>query len=171
MNADDVSAGVVSGVEIHEATPADLPAIETLLSAHELPLQGVEGNVPTTLVARDNGAVVGCAAVEFHGGHALLRSVAVARAYQGQGIGGRLAAAAIAGAADGSRDVFLLTETAAVFFVRLGFREVPRAGVPPAIRASSEYSVACSATATVMQLALPGGAEGVGGDGADRQSA
>jgi amino-acid N-acetyltransferase len=52
------------------------------------------------------------------------------------------------------RRVFLLTETAAKFFPRFGFRAVSRADVPESVRASLEFTTACPQGALVMELSL-----------------
>jgi TrmH family RNA methyltransferase len=48
----------------------------------------------------------------------------------------------------------LLTVSAAGWFPRFGFREVPRDEVPGEIRGTGEFSVHCPSTATVMELLL-----------------
>ena len=48
------------------------------------------------------------------------------------------------------RTVYLLTETAAEFFPRFGFRPIARDTVDPAVRASVEFTSACPDTALVM---------------------
>ena len=94
-------------------------------------------------------------ALELYGGAALLRSLAVAPERRGEGLGLRLARSAVALArARGAREVFLLTETAAGFFPRLGFEPVDRAAAPPAVRESVEFRSACPAGAALMRLAL-----------------
>lgn len=45
-------------------------------------------------------------------------------------------------------------EAAAGFFEGLGFRREERAGVPPAIQGTREFSAFCPASAVVMHLAL-----------------
>lgn len=52
------------------------------------------------------------------------------------------------------RAVYLLTETAAEFFARLGFRPIRRAEAEPAVGASVEFTTACPASATCMRLSL-----------------
>ncbi len=66
----------------------DLPEILSLLGASGLPPDGLEDHFGSTIVAWDSGRVVGSAAVELHGPHALLRSVAVDGGRRGAGSGG-----------------------------------------------------------------------------------
>lgn len=138
-------------VRIEGARQEDLAAILGLLDQHRLPHAGIEGHLADAVVARDGARVVGCAAVERYGPAGLLRSVAVDGPRRGTGLGGRLTDAALAHArAQGVRTVYLLTETAAGFFPRFGFRPVARDAVAPAVRASPEFTSACPDTALAM---------------------
>ena len=136
---------------ISAARPNDLPTILALLASHRLPEAGLADHIPTTLVARDGDQVVGCAAIEPYDGAGLLRSVAVAEQHRGTGLGGRLTEAAIALArARGLRALYLLTETAAGFFPRFGFRPIPRTEVAAVVQQSIEFTRACPASALAM---------------------
>jgi len=138
-------------MQIERAQPADAPAIQGLLRRSGLPQDGIEDHLATALVVRDGVAIVGCAALEAYGAHALLRSVAVAAPARGQGWGQQLTEAALDLARTaGVRDVYLLTETASAFFPRFGFRSTTRAAVPMAVQQSIEFTHACPASALVM---------------------
>jgi len=140
---------------ISPATPADLPAIFELLQRSALPRDGLDAHVATTLVARDANGLVGTAALELYGTAALLRSVAVAAERRGRGLGAALTATALDLARRrGVRTVYLLTETAAEFFPRFGFRPIPRPAVDPAVLGSAEFTTACPASALVMARTL-----------------
>jgi amino-acid N-acetyltransferase len=145
----------VSSVTIAPARPADLAEILALLQRSRLPAAGLASHVWSAVVARDGGRVVGSAALELYGGSALLRSVAVEAELRGQGVGRRLATAALALAREhGVLTVYLLTETAAEFFARLGFSRLDREEVDPAVRQSAEFREACPASAVSMVLRL-----------------
>ncbi len=139
-------------------TPAktdDLPDILALLKASGLPVAGIERHLDATLVARDAGRLVGCAAVEIYGEAGLLRSVAVATEQRGTGLGQRLTRAALDLARQrGVRTVYLLTTTAGGFFPRFGFVAIPRADVEPALGQSEELRGACPASALAMRLSI-----------------
>lgn len=142
-------------VAIEPARPADLPAIVSLLERGHLPLAGIEQHVDAAVVARDGSRIVGCAAVELYDDAGLLRSVAVDPSSRGQGLGIRLTEAALAlGRERGARTMYLLTETAAEFFPRFGFRAIARDQVAPAVRQSVEFSGACPDTAQAMMAEL-----------------
>jgi N-acetylglutamate synthase-like GNAT family acetyltransferase len=55
--------------DITPAASADLRAIFDLLDANQLPRAGLEQHVGSTLVARENGRIVGSAALELYGVH------------------------------------------------------------------------------------------------------
>ena len=142
---------VTSTITIERAEEGDVPALLALLAALDLPQDGFADHVERALVARSGGQVVGCAALEVYGRSALLRSVAVSSAVQGQGLGHRLVEAALALAREqGIGQVYLLTETAAGFFPRFGFKVVGRDSVDDAVKQSVEFTGACPASATVM---------------------
>ena len=137
---------------IAHATVGDLPAIRALLERVQLPLAGVDEQLPTLLVAREGERIVGTAALELYADGALLRSVAVEPGRQGRQLGHELTDAALRlAAANGANTVFLLTTTAERFFPRFGFEPIDRAQVPPSVRQSVEFQSACPASAIVMR--------------------
>ena len=120
------------------------PAAHRDLSANGLPPDGLAGHLGSTLVARSAGRVVGSAAVEMYGPHALLRSVAVDKDHRGGGLGQRLTRKVLELARErGAVAAFLLTGTADGFFPRFGFEPSGRSGVPEAVRGSVEFVSAC----------------------------
>ena len=140
---------------IGPAGASDLPAVRQLLESQQLPLDDLDSHVATMVVARDDGGIVGAAAVELYADGALLRSVVVSPAAQGQGLGHRLTEAALEIAKGrGLKTAFLLTTTAGRFFPRLGFQQISRADVPDSVQASVEFQSACPASATVMRKQL-----------------
>jgi nucleoside-diphosphate-sugar epimerase/N-acetylglutamate synthase-like GNAT family acetyltransferase len=140
---------------IRPASARDLPDIIRLLEESKLARAGLEAHVATTLVARRNARIVGCAAVEVYGASGLLRSVAVDEARRSEGLGHQLTQAALDLArARGLTTVYLLTTTAAEFFPRFGFREVARDEVDPAVQHSVEFTKACPASAVAMRADL-----------------
>ena len=141
--------------EIERARPADRSAIEGLLEANGLPVAGLEFAIDAAIVARSAGRVVGCAAVETHGSAGLLRSVCVETTLRGTGLGRRLVERAEDLARDGGVDeMFLLTETAAAWFPRLGYQPDVRESAPAALRASPEFTGACPVSAALFRKRL-----------------
>lgn len=146
-----------SEATIRPAGASDLPAILALLEDAALPTDGIDDPGTDLLVAEQGGRIVGLAGLERYGETALLRSVAVARAARGRGLGALLSTRMLEAAAlAGARAVYLLTTTAESYFPRLGFRRVGREAVPAAVRESVEFTTACPSTATAMVLELAG---------------
>ena len=142
---------------IRSADATDVEAIERLLRSNALPEAGVRERLGTTLVALDDGGVVGTAAVELFADGALLRSVAVDPDRRSTGVGSILVRSALdLASAHGVGDVFLLTTTADAYFPRFGFQRVGREAVPAGVRSSEEFTSACPASAIVMRRALDG---------------
>jgi amino-acid N-acetyltransferase len=81
-------------VELRRATKNDLDGVLSLLARSGLPEDDLADHLDTTLVASDNGLVVGSAALELYSDEALLRSVAVDPRFRGNGLGHRLTDAA-----------------------------------------------------------------------------
>jgi amino-acid N-acetyltransferase len=138
-------------VTIEPAATNDGPAILELLSRSELPIAGLIDHLNTALVARVDGRIVGCVAVELYPDGALLRSVAVDAAARNNGIGHRLIESALEMIRRGGpHSVYLLTTTAEDFFPRFGFRQIQRTDVPIGVQQSVEFRSACPASAIVM---------------------
>lgn len=138
------------------AVATDRAAILSLVGASRLPLDGLDRHLDglpnlTFVLRAPDGAVRACAVVERHGAYGLLRSVAVRAGEQGRGTGRALVQSALAEAANaGASPVYLLTETAAPFFARLGFVPLKRPAAPDAIRQSGEFASVCPASAQLM---------------------
>jgi amino-acid N-acetyltransferase len=142
-------------LRIEHARQDDATDVFRLLVENHLPVEGLAEHLPTTIVARQDGHVVGSAALEVYPDAALMRSVAVAPRLHGQGLGHQLADAAIRLAQDlGLPAIYLLTTTAERYFPRFGFERIDRQDVPDTVKASVEFTSACPSTATVMRKSL-----------------
>jgi len=136
---------------LRAATDADLPAIERLLVASQLPLDGVRESLKSFVVAESGGDLVGVAGLEGCRENALLRSVAVADGWRSRGVGRALVERVIGEAESrGVHALYLLTTTAERWFPSFGFRAIARDAAPADIRATAEFQGACPASATVM---------------------
>jgi amino-acid N-acetyltransferase len=141
--------------EYDRARPDEADAILQLLKDHHLPTEGLSDHWGTAIVARQDGAVVGSAALEVYADGAVLRSVAVATSMQKRGLGHELTAAALRMAGELSVPaVYLLTTTAERFFPKFGFERIDRHAVPESVKTSVEFTSACPSSATVMRKLL-----------------
>ena len=145
---------LIPDVTIDRAMPEDVAAMLELLRGNALPLDGLLDHLPTALVARSLGRVVGVAALEVYDDGALLRSVTVDATLRGHGVGNRLTAAALDLAGTLRLPaVYLLTTTAEGYFPRFAFSRISRDEVPPGVQQSVEFRSACPASAVVMKRA------------------
>ncbi|HMK82487.1 MAG TPA: arsenic resistance N-acetyltransferase ArsN2 [Candidatus Bathyarchaeia archaeon] len=148
-------------IRIGSASKEELADILALLDECELPKEGLAAYLPTILVARVMDSVVGCAALELYQEYALLRSVAVKPLFRGRGLGMRLTRAALDLAKHHQVSVvYLLTETAIKFFVKLDFKPIQRSNVPQKVQSSIQFTTLCPDTATVMMISLVDGSKG-----------
>jgi amino-acid N-acetyltransferase len=151
MSAKSDAPTSVAAPKLRPARADDFTAVEALLTASQLPLDGVREALPTFIVAESGTDIVGVAGLEICCDNALLRSVAVDDAWRSQGLGRALVARTIAEAeARGVNALYLLTTSADRYFPTFGFRTITREAVPEDIRATAEFREACPASATVM---------------------
>lgn len=148
-------AGEVSAIRVDAANDGDFPAVAQLLQQAQLPTDGLREILDSTIVARQNGSIVGAIGLERYGDAGLVRSFVVAKAWRGHDVGKELGAALLQRAVkDGVRKVYLLTNTIRDLAARQGFREIPRDAVPAAVRESVEFRLNCCDTAVAMERTL-----------------
>jgi amino-acid N-acetyltransferase len=136
---------------IRTATDDDLPRILALLTQSSLPTEDLADAMATFLVDERDGALAGVIGLQRFGQAGLLRSLAVAPAYQGQGIARRLVVALETEARLQEIDaLYLLTQTAERFFTLQAFEALPREQAPAALQASAEFRSLCPASAVCM---------------------
>jgi amino-acid N-acetyltransferase len=143
------------GTHIEQARPDDTQDLLGLLERNHLPPDGLLDHLATTLVARQNGQIIGSAALEVYPDGALLRSVAVAPEAQRSGLGHQLTDAAIRMAeALKVPAIYLLTTTAERYFPKFGFERIARTDVPATVQTSIAFTAACPTSAAVMRKLL-----------------
>jgi glycerol 3-phosphatase-2 len=151
----------VLGLDLPTVRPAwasDGPSIGALLRAGALSTEGIDARIKDTCVAEGEGGVLGTASLEVFGEAAHLRSVAVAPDRRGTNVGTLLAATVAGRARDrGSTDLYAVTEEAAGFFERLGFRRIGgKEALPGAIASTPLVREHCSSTSVAFRLELTG---------------
>lgn len=142
---------------IEAASPEDEAAILELLTATDLPHEGVSDYLNGFLIARDKTEkIVGCAGIERHGEIGLLRSVAVAPELQKSGLGSKLVTEVISDAkSKGVQEIVLLTTIARDFFAdRFDFEETSREEYNESLNESPEWTLPRCSSACVMKLCL-----------------
>lgn len=136
------------------ATETEVAAFGRLLRENRLPIpEAIDDHF--VLARTEGGRVVAGAGLEVHGEGriGLLRSVVVDSPYRGRGIAEAMVRDRLAWAeAHGITGIYLLTETAADWFTRLGFGRVDRSEAPQPIQRSDEFRELCSSSSILMRL-------------------
>lgn len=132
-------------------TRQSLDEVLTLLKSNKLPYQDVKLDNNLFISYHDNGKVIGSGGLEFYSSYALLRSVAVDANQRGKAFGKEIVKDLLARAKRRSiKEIYLLTETARDFFLKMGFTDVSRENVPEEVKASSEFASVCPVSAACM---------------------
>ena len=134
------------------AHPGDMAQVVELLGACGLPCQDLTpSHLEAFQVVRDGTELAGVVGLERFANSGLLRSLAVAPAYRGQGLGGNLLTVLESSASHNAiSDLYLLTSTAEAFFSKRGYQAVPRSDVPESIQHSAEFTSLCPVSAACM---------------------
>lgn len=127
-----------------------------LLAANGLPTADLTPDSAARFFAAGTPeSIRGVVAIEVHGEHGVLRSLAVTADERGAGIGSRLFAHAEKQAgAMGISTLYLLTQTATTFFARYDYTPADRTRGPALIAATPEFAELCPANATCMSKSL-----------------
>lgn len=142
-------------LQIEQASPEGSESIIALLKDYDLPTQDIGFSNIEFYTTKDDEDLVACVGLEMFGDIALLRSLAVRRNSAHKGVGSKLVNFILKeSSAKKLKSLFLLTETAAPFFEKLGFITIERNSVPDAIQCSKEFSELCADTAVCMKIEL-----------------
>lgn len=134
----------------------ELSEVVNLLRNCELPVSDIiSPHPPQFFGVRSGPALVAVVGLELYGAVALLRSLAVDPAFRRRGLGHELVAYAEQHAMrHGVQRAYLLTTTAADFFLRLGYAPLARDAAPSAIRHTRQFSELCPASSAFMSKPL-----------------
>lgn len=140
---------------IQLAASDDRAAIIDLLESLYLPTVDLPVSLDNFVIAKETETIVGSSGLELYSSVALLRSLAVATHWQGQGLNNLLYRASLDLAQEkGVAEIYLITTTAADFFLKQGFKKVERAEVPTAIQQTAQFTSVCPSSATIMQRTI-----------------
>jgi len=147
-------------MEVRELGPDRLGAIRALLELGGLPVKDLTpGALPQFWGIESGGTLQAVIGLQRAGRAGLLRSLAVAPAARGTGLGKRLVAhLEDIARRDGLTDLWLLTTTAEPFFRALGFRTETRALAPEEILGTTEFRDVCPDSAVCMRRDVTAGA-------------
>lgn len=130
----------------------DVELLKSFLKQNALPHDDIQLEGNQFFLYLDAGTIVGSGGLEFHGDSCLLRSVAVAKEFRGDGYGKEIVEDLISRASARSSSISLLTETAPAYFETFGFKKQLREDAPKEIKASSEFSSVCPVSAVFMSM-------------------
>jgi len=139
------------------ATAADLQAVAEFLKSCGLPAQDLTPEILDgfELAFAADGRLVGQIGLEAFGDIGLMRSLAVVPELRGQGLGEQLVAHREAEARRaGLSAVYLLTSSAAEYFRRRAYDDVPRETVPAAVASHAQFRSLCPSSARCLRKAL-----------------
>ncbi len=138
-------------VDITKASYDDLKSVYSLLKLVNLPIDGVADNFHNFFVAWERNQLQGCAGIEIYDEVGLLRSVAVHASSQGHGLGQKLVETIQRFSIEkGLTEIYLLTETAEKFFLKLNYVVILRDEADDKIKQSVEFISLCPVSAICM---------------------
>ena len=129
-----------------------IDSVKKLLTLSELAVSDIHDGGPVRFFGCGTSAeLVGVIGLEPYGRVGLLRSLAVDASRRGENLGKRLVAHLEHVAAEtGLRSIYLLTDTAQHFFLRLGYVRLARDEAPEVIRTTEEFRCLCPDSAVFM---------------------
>jgi amino-acid N-acetyltransferase len=142
-----------NAVEIDNFTTDDKEKVMELLSLAELPIEDLtDKKMKNFMVAKSKDEeIIGVVGVEMLQQDGLLRSLAVYPAYRRKGIGSRLTREIESFAGHhGIKTLYLLTMTAADFFLKMGYEATQRDKVPQSIAKTEEFKNICPVSAVCL---------------------
>ena len=140
------------------ADDVDMIAIRALLERSGLPTSDLDTARPDFAVIRQNGQVIAAGALQRFGSSALLRSVVVAPERRETGLGRAVVSELEQRARTAHINrLILLTQSAAKFFARQGYRVIERSSAPQDMLESEEFRSLCPSSATCMAKSLTEG--------------
>lgn len=137
-------------IEYQHFTEIQLPEIVALLTENNLEASDLENAKVMFEVATIGKCVVGCIGAEVYGNDIFLRSFAVQKKHQGQGIGETLLTIFLKKYKTPYTTLHLLTTTAQDYFGKNNFSIIDKNTAPTAIRNTSQFSNTCPTSSVYM---------------------
>ncbi len=135
-----------------KANPQDLQEVLTLLKLVNLPIEGVKEHFQDFFIIRKDKMTLGCVGIEIYENAGLLRSLAIHPSFQGKGLGQQMVGKIEDYLAEkGITNIYLLTETAEKFFLKLGFNFISREKTDPKIKQSIEFTTLCTSAPVMVK--------------------
>lgn len=140
-------------VTLKQLTREDFSALQALLKQANLPTNDLNNTRHIFIGAFENDILIGSAGLEINGHYGLIRSVVSTRKKLGTG---KLLVQKIEKLASENeiKDLFLLTESAANFFEKLGYTISDRQKVPNELLVNPQFTQLCPSSAICMSKTL-----------------
>jgi amino-acid N-acetyltransferase len=137
---------------------SELNEIVSLLAENDLPVSDISPSHPPRFFGvRVDATLAAVVGLDLFGSVGLLRSLAVSPAYRGRGMARELVVFVERFAAShGVETLFLLTTTAADFFVKLGYLTASRPNAPAVIQATPQFSDLCPSSSVFLSKRVAG---------------
>jgi amino-acid N-acetyltransferase len=146
---------VTNIIQFTKATAELRPSIVSLLRSEKLPVEDLPLSMENFFVAMNEDELIGAIGLEQYESYGLLRSVVVNHNFRNMKIASELVSLLERYAiTKGIDSMYLLTVTASQYFDQKGYETESRENVPLPVRASSEFSHNCPASAIVMKKHL-----------------
>ena len=135
-----------------KATKADSKIIRELLEDNGLPTDDYEDHIESFIVVEGGGKVIGIGGLEKCGAATgLVRSIVVVPGHRGKGLANEIYMMIEDKARNlGIKALYLLTESATEYFMKLGFEVVKRIEVPESVKETRQFRDLCPVSAVVM---------------------
>jgi len=145
----------IQSIKIVKAKEDQRQSIISLLQSEKLPTEDLPGSLDNFFVALEGDEIVAAIGLEQHGICGLLRSMVVNKEHRNRSIASCLVKELKSDAPVLGIDcIYLLTETAPLYFERKGYKTVTRDETPDGIKTSSEFKNVCPVSAIVMKKNL-----------------
>ena len=142
-------------MQYREALESDLQTITEILSVNNLPSNDCAKHLGNFVVFEANGEIIGIGGMELFRTVALIRSIAVTTEHRKKGLAKKIIKTLEDKAKQkGVKAVYLLTESAVLYFTNQGFSIKDRTNIPVSIMQTQQFKELCPASATVMYKAI-----------------
>lgn len=142
-------------ITIRQATGRDYEKVAALLQQENLPVEDIDPALSHFFIAEDKTGITGSIGLEPYGQHALLRSMAVHKDFRNQGLATRLVERLLNYAyKQDIKSIYLITNTAELYFEKKGFIKTDRSAVPAVVLQSREFNGLCPASSVIMYRLL-----------------
>lgn len=138
-----------------ELKPEEFETVYVLLRESKLDFSDLKQPNIRLFRLEENDELIGVGGLEIFGTHALLRSVAVGKEWQGKGLGTEVVSQIERiSKVSGISSLYLLTTTASGFFESLGYHLIHRDEFPEELKQTAQFSGLCPVSAICMKKVL-----------------